>query len=356
MNLPEHIHGRTPKRGVLLINLGTPDAPTAPAIRRYLREFLLDRRVVEFSRLVWLPLLYAFILPLRPLKLKHSYAAIWTPEGSPLLAISRRQQRALQAALGAETPVALAMRYGQPSIRAALDELARQDVRRILVLPLYPQYSATTTASALDAVFEQLRRWRWLPELRTVNQYHDDAGYIEALADSVGAQWREQGRGEHLLMSFHSIPLAYFRAGDPYFCHCHKTARLLAERLGLGDGEWSVSFQSRIGRTPWLQPYTEPHIAQLAKRGIRKLDVICPGFSADCLETLEEIALRYAESFRKAGGAALRYVPALNDAPAHIEALRALAERQLAHWDYPPETPADLQTRFERAHRISPAG
>ncbi|AXQ28825.1 ferrochelatase [Solimonas sp. K1W22B-7] len=352
MSLPEHIHSSTPKRGVLLVNLGTPDAPTAPAIRRYLREFLSDRRVVEFSRLFWLPVLYGFILPFRPLKLVHAYQSIWTPQGSPLLAISRRQQAALQAALGPEVPVTLAMRYGQPAIADALNELGRQDVRRIVVLPLYPQYSATTTATVLDKLFALLRAWRWLPELRTINQYHDDAGYIDALADSVQAQWLELGRGEHLLMSFHSIPLAYFRAGDPYFCHCHKTARLLAERLGLSEGQWSVSFQSRLGRTPWLQPYTEPQIQKLAKGGLRKLDVICPGFSADCLETLEEIALRYGESFRKAGGEALRYIPALNDSPAHIAALKKLVERELAGWEYPAESVADLEARVARADRV----
>jgi ferrochelatase len=354
MTLPEHIHSRSPRRGVLLVNLGTPEAPSASAIRRYLREFLSDRRVVELSRWLWWPVLNAFILPLRPLKLQHSYAAIWTADGSPLLAISRRQQRALQAALGPELPVALAMRYGKPSIDAALAELAREDVRRVLLLPLYPQYSATTTASVFDAVADSLRRWRWLPELRTVHQYHDDAGYIEALARSVEAQWESKGRGEHLLMSFHSIPLSYVLAGDPYFCHCQKTARLLAERLGLEASQWSVSFQSRLGRTAWLQPYTEPHVQALAKQGCRRLDVICPGFAADCLETLEELALRYAARFRAAGGSELRYIPALNDAPAHIDALKALIERQLAGWEYPPETRSDVENRLERAARISP--
>ncbi|PPE73622.1 ferrochelatase [Solimonas fluminis] len=354
MSLPEHIHSRSPRRGVLLVNLGTPDAPTAPAIRRYLREFLSDRRVVEFSRLFWLPVLHLFILPFRPLKLKHAYESVWTPQGSPLLAISKRQRAALQAALGPEVPVALAMRYGNPSIADALDELGRQDVRRLVVLPLYPQYSATTTATVLDQLFGLLRRWRWLPELRTVNQYHDDAGYIDALARSVEAHWQAQGRGEHLLMSFHSIPLAYFQAGDPYFCHCHKTARLLAGRLGLAQGQWSVSFQSRLGRTPWLQPYTEPQVQAMARQGLRKLDVICPGFSADCLETLEEIALRYGQSFRQAGGEALRYIPALNDEPAHIAALEALVRRELQGWDYPAEGAAERQARVERAERIGP--
>ena len=329
MKPPDHTPSAARRSGVLLVNLGTPDAPTASAIRRYLREFLSDRRVVELSRLLWLPLLHLFILPLRPLKLRHSYESIWTPQGSPLMAISRQQQSALQAALGPDVHVSLAMRYGNPSIAEALSDLGRRDVRRLVVLPLYPQYSATTTAAVLDQVFALLRTWRWLPELRTVNQYHDDDGYIDALTRSVEVHWQAQGRGEHLLMSFHSIPMSYFKAGDPYFCHCHKTARLLAERLGLVEGQWSVSFQSRLGRMPWLQPYTEPHLQELAKKGVQKLDVICPGFSADCLETLEEITLRYGESFRQAGGEALRYIPALNDAPAHIAALKTITERAM---------------------------
>ena len=356
MSLPEHIHRRSPRRGVLLVNLGTPDAPTAPAIRRYLREFLSDRRVVEFSRLFWLPVLYCFILPLRPLKLVHAYQSVWTPQGSPLMAFSRRQQAALQAALGPDTPVALAMRYGNPSIADALADLERADVRRIVVLPLYPQYSGTTTAAVLDKLFELLRTRRWLPELRTINQYHDDVAYIGALAASVQSHWQAQGRGEHLLMSFHSIPQSYVEAGDPYFCHCQKTARLLAERLGLTTDQWSVSFQSRLGRTPWLQPYTEPHVEGLAKKGVRKLDVICPGFSADCLETLEEIALRYGESFRKAGGEALRYIPALNDEPAHIAALKGIVEREMTGWEFAPESAADVQARLARASKVSWSG
>ena len=327
--MPSPEHNPTPKRGVLLVNLGTPEAPTAPAIRRYLREFLSDRRVVEFSRLFWLPVLYLFILPFRPLKLVHAYQSIWTPDGSPLMAISKRQQTALQAALGAEVPVALAMRYGRPSIADGLAELERQGVQRLVLLPLYPQYSATTTATVLDKLFELLRARRRLLELVTVNQYHDDDGYIGALAASVEAHWQAQGRGEHLLMSFHSIPQSYVDAGDPYYEHCVETTRLLAARLGLAQGQWSISFQSRLGRTPWLQPYTEPHVEELARKGVRKLDVICPGFSADCLETLEEIALRYGESFRVAGGEALRYVPALNDSPEHVAALKKIVEREI---------------------------
>lgn len=356
MNLADRVHRAQPRRGVLIVNLGTPEAPTAGAIRRYLREFLLDRRVVELNRWIWKPILYGFILPFRPLALRKTYAAIWTEEGSPLLAISRRQRAALQAALGPDTPVALAMRYGQPAIASALRELAAQDVRQLLVLPLYPQYSATTTASVLDAVFAELKTWRWLPELRTVNQYHDEPGYIDALAQQVQAHWQTHGRGEHLLMSFHSIPLAYLMAGDPYYCHCQKTARLLAERLGLAADGWSISFQSRLGRTPWLQPYTEPHIARLAAGGVRTLDVICPGFAADCLETLEEIALRYAERFREAGGTALRYIPALNDDPAHIDLLRSLVERHQQGWPPLVEDANSIAARLVRVAQAAPGG
>ena len=345
--------------GVLLVNLGTPDAPTAPAIRRYLKQFLSDRRVVELTPLLWQPILRGVILPFRPKRLVHAYSKIWTEQGSPLLAISRRQAEGLRLelaqALGREVPVALGMTYGEPSIPAALAELAARQVRRIVVLPLYPQYSCSTTAAALDAIFAELRKPRWLPELRTVNSYHDDAGYIDALAQSVRAHWQEKGRGEHLLLSFHGLPQKYVEGGDPYYCHCQKTARLLAEALQLGDGEYGVAFQSRFGKLPWVQPYAEPVIAGLAARGVRKLDVLCPGFAADCLETLEEVALRYAESFIAAGGEALRYIPALNDGAPHLRALAQLALGQLRGWLPGPVSEEDLQARQHRAEALRPA-
>ncbi len=348
-------HAAAGRTGVLLINLGTPEAPTPAAIRRYLRPFLSDRRVVELPRPLWLMVLYGFILPLRPRKLAHSYASIWmkpgSPEGSPLLHWSLRQKERvgewLFARFGHEVPVALGMTYGEPSIAGALDELAAQGVRRVLVLPLYAQYSATSTAAALDATFAALRPRRWVPELRTINSYHDHDGYITALAASLQAHWAQQGRGDHLLMSFHSIPRAYFLAGDPYFCQCHKSARLLAEKLGLAEGQWSVAFQSRLGKTPWLQPYTDVVIPQLAQSGVKTLDVICPGFAADCLETLEEVALRYRDDFLAAGGGAFRYVPALNDDALHIEALGELLAGQLGGW-ISTETD-DAATRIARA-------
>ncbi len=347
--LPSPVHRQPQRIGVLLVNLGTPDAPTAPAIRRYLREFLSDRRVVDLPRALWWPILHAFVLPLRPRRLAHAYASVWTASGSPLLAIGREQQAALQQRLGTEMPVALAMRYGTPSIATALQALSAAGARKLLVLPLYPQYSATTTASVLDAVFAAFSRTRWLPELRSINSYHDDAGYIDALAASVRRHWDHHGRGEHLLMSFHSIPLRYFTAGDPYYCFCQKTARLLAERLQLEDGAWSVSFQSRVGRARWLSPYSDLRIVELAQRGIRRLDVICPGFAADCLETLEEIALRYGEQFRSAGGEALRYIPALNADAAHVDALAALIERHTRGWAAEPDSAAALLAREQRA-------
>jgi protoporphyrin/coproporphyrin ferrochelatase len=343
------VHRAPPRLGVLLVNLGTPDAPEPGAIRRYLREFLSDPRVVETPRAIWLPILYGFILTLRPFKLAHAYRSVWTEQGSPLLVHGLAQAAALQTRLGDKVVVRLAMRYGNPSVATAFADFDALNVRRLLVLPLYPQYSATTTASVFDAVYDALRSRRWPPELRTLDCYHDDPAYIGALAASVRRHWAEHGRGEHLLLSFHSIPLRYFELGDPYYCHCQKTARLLAEALELKDGEWSVSFQSRVGRARWLAPYTDVHIEALAGRGLRQLDVICPGFSADCLETLEEVALRYGETFRKAGGAALRYIPALNADTAHIDALAGLVQRHTDGWRPAVPSAETLQLRDARA-------
>ena len=324
--LPLAAHAQPPKTGVLLVNLGTPEAPTKKAIRAYLKEFLSDTRVVDVEPALWWPILNLIILNTRPKKLAAKYAAIWTPEGGPLVAIGKRQAvgiaQRLATLTGNEVPVALAMRYGVPAIEQALADLDAQGVRRIVLLPLFPQYSASTTAAVLDAVFNVLGRRRWLPDLVTLNQYHDDAGYIAALSSSVQAHWAEQGRGEHLLMSFHGIPQRYFDLGDPYYCHCQKTARLLAAALGLSVDQWSLSFQSRFGKEEWIKPYTDAHLGELAARGIKTLDVIAPGFAADCLETLEEIAVEYRDEFAALGGS-LRYVPALNDQPAHLDALAA---------------------------------
>lgn len=347
-------HSAPVKTGVLLLNLGTPEAPTPAAIRRYLKPFLSDRRVVELPRLLWLTILHAFILPLRPRRLAHSYASIWMtpgPQGSPLLHHSLQQRdglhRWLAQRLGQDVPVALGMTYGKPDIDGALAELEAQNARRILVLPLYPQYSASSSAAALDAVFRALNTRRWMPEIRTINSYHDESAWIAALAQSLREHWAEHGRADHLLISFHSIPRQYVLAGDPYYCFCEKTARLLGEALQLEKGSFSVSYQSRLGNQPWLQPYTDLVIPQLARRGVNSLDVICPGFAADCLETLEEVALRYRDDFINAGGKTFRYVPALNASPAHIEALGQMIEHHLGGWL--PAEEADASARVARA-------
>jgi len=352
-------HSSPERLGVLLVNLGTPEAPTKAAVRRYLKEFLWDPRVVEVPRPLWWLILNGVILNVRPRRSAHAYSTIWTEQGSPLLANSRAQQGALQIALEERltgpVSVALGMRYGQPSIASALAELRDHGARRILVLPLYPQYSATTTASVFDAVTAELRRWRWLPELRFVNHYHDEPDYIAALADSVRRFQRERGEPDRLLMSFHGVPKRYLLAGDPYHCECHKTGRLLAEALGLVPEEWTLSFQSRVGREEWLRPYTDETLRQWGKDGVRKVQVICPGFSADCLETLEEIAMQNRETFLKAGGAEYDYIPCLNDDEVHINMLAGLVERHCQGW---PEASADysdvavsnqLRTRQERA-------
>lgn len=336
MKLDQAEHQQSARVGVLLINLGTPSAPTASAIRRYLKQFLSDPRVVEVPRLLWAMILRLFILPLRPRKLVHAYASVWTPAGSPLMDISRRQAAALSERLKHrhhdQVVVELAMSYGEPSVSSAMQRLQQQRVERIAVIPLYPQYSATTTAAAFDAIWKVLLRQRRVPALRTLDSYHDDPTYIAALSASVQQHWQQHGHGDHLLMSFHSIPLDYLHKGDPYFCFCHKTARLLAEALALKPDAWTLSFQSRIGNRPWLMPYTDVVVPQLAGSGVHQLDVICPGFAADCLETLEEVAQRYAEAFTAAGGEAMRYIAALNDRSEHIDLLERLASREIAGW------------------------
>jgi len=332
-------HGTPDALGVLLVNLGTPDAPTPAAVRRYLAEFLWDPRVIEVPRPLWWMVLHGVILRIRPKRSAHAYAKVWTDAGSPLMTWSLKQRkdltRMLEAAVPAPLQVSLAMRYGNPSIASALEELRAANVRRLLVLPLYPQYSATTTASVFDALADCLKKRRWMPELRFITNYHDEGGYIDALAASVREFWAANGRGEHLVMSFHGVPQSYLRAGDPYHCHCQKTARLLADALFLKPEEWSISFQSRVGREEWLRPYTDERLVELAKAGVGRLDVVCPGFSADCLETLEEIAMQNAELFVESGGQSLHYIPALNARRDHMSFLTQLVLRHLQGW---PET------------------
>ena len=314
--------------GVLLVNLGTPDAPTAPALKRYLAEFLSDPDVVTLPRLFWLPLLHLVVLRTRPAKSAEAYARIWGKEGSPLLVNSRALEAKLRVALqqrfGKPVLLALGMRYGNPSLGVALESLQRDGATRLLVLPLYPQYAAATTASGSRAIARTLERLGWSPRVRTLHDYHADPAYIAALAESVKESWDKNGRGAKLLISFHGIPKQVSDAGDPYAGQCVATASALAKRLDLGEGEWRLTFQSRFGRARWLQPYTEVVLKECAASGIREVDVVCPGFPADCLETLEEIALRYAEGFREAGGERLRYIPALNDRDSHAQALAGM--------------------------------
>ncbi|QEA14140.1 ferrochelatase [Comamonas flocculans] len=325
-----------PTTAVLLCNLGTPQAPTTAALRSYLAEFLSDPRVVEIPRAAWWPILHGIILRTRPARSAAKYRSIWTAEGSPLLLWTQKQALMLQgwlAQAGLPTTVLPAMRYGQPAIAAQLQALMAQGVQRVLVLPLYPQYSATTIASVNDAVNQWSTGVRALPELRFVNGYHDQSDYIAALAQSVRQHWqREGGRAEKLLISFHGIPQRNVRLGDPYAEQCHATTELLARELQLNSGEYQLSFQSRFGRAEWLQPYTEPTAIALAQGGTRSLDVICPGFTSDCLETLEEINQEVRDAFLKAGGQSFRYIPCLNDSHAWITALSRIAQQHLAGW------------------------
>ncbi len=315
--------------GVLLTNLGTPDSPEPSDVRRYLAEFLADPRIVERPRWLWRPILHGIILRVRPRRAARAYRKIWTDAGSPLLAISREQARQLQARLGDDIPVALGMRYGHPSIAAGLQELRRKGVRRIVVLPLYPQYSATTTGSTFDAVNAELRTWRVVPELHLINRYHAHPAYLDALAASIREAWSARPRGERLLFSFHGLPRRYAEAGDPYPGECEQTATAVAGRLGLQADEWQLTYQSRFGPEEWLQPYTDETLRSLAAEGVRSVDVIAPGFAADCLETLEEIAMENRDVFLKAGGREYHYIPALNARPDHIEMMAQLVEGYL---------------------------
>ena len=332
----DYAHGSTGQLGILLVNLGTPDAPEPAAVRRYLAEFLWDPRIIELPRPLWWLILNGVILRIRPRRSARAYREVWTDEGSPLMVFTQRLAAKLETELRETLPgplqVTVGMTYGNPSIGSALVQLRAAGARRVLVLPLYPQYSATTTGSVFDRLAAQLRRTRWLPELRFITTYHDEALYIEALATRLEQHWQIHGRGERLLFSFHGIPRRYLDNGDPYHCQCHKTARRVAERLGLADDDWALSFQSRVGREEWLRPYTDETLTTWGQARLQTVDVVCPGFAADCLETLEEIAMENAERFEKSGGGKLRYVPALNDGADHVAVLSTLIRRHVSGW------------------------
>lgn len=328
--------------GVLLANVGTPAAPTASALRAYLRQFLSDTRIAEQPPWKWLPILYLFVLTTRPQRVAKLYAKIWTDEGSPLLAISRRQaagvearlEQATAAAPGEHSPrfhVAVGMRYGQPSIESALADLRRRGAERILFLPLFPQYAAATTASALDVLHREARSWRRVPEVRTITSYHADPGYIRALAASIRETW-EEGEPQKLVLSYHGVPQRYVDQGDPYQCQCLETTRLLVEELGVDGDSVLSTFQSQFGREQWILPKTDQTLRELAREGVGHVDVACPGFSADCIETLEEIDVENRGYFEESGGERLRYIPCLNDRPDHLDALTDLILRNTREW------------------------
>ena len=324
------------KIGILLTNLGTPDAPTPSAVRRYLAEFLSDSRVVETPRVIWMFILHGIILRTRPKRSAAAYAEVWEEDGSPLLSISKQQSGSLQLVLDElasdRYQVVLAMRYGTPSISNGLELLRQGGCSRILVLPLYPQYSATTSASTFDAVSRELQSWRWLPDLRFITHYPTYPPYIQALASSIRDFWDQHGKADKLLLSFHGIPQSYADSGDPYPEECRATAEAVAETLGLNETEWTFAFQSRMGKKPWVKPYTDVVLQEFGQQGLESINVICPGFPTDCLETLEEIAIENQSYFHEAGGGEYRYIPSLNASKIHIEMLAELVTEQTLGW------------------------
>lgn len=327
-----YAHGTPGKIGVLITNLGTPDEPTKPALKRYLKEFLSDPRVVEFPRPLWWMILNLVILNIRPAKSAKSYQTVWTDQGSPLLTITQEQAQRIQSDLGDNIAVEFAMRYGNPSIASRIESLLSQGVTKMLVLPLYPQYCAATSASTFDAVAHYLIKQRWQPDLRFISHYHDHRAYISACVRSIQSHWQKHGRAGHLLFSYHGIPKRYLKNGDPYFCECHKTTRLIANELNLPPDQYTMTFQSRFGREEWLQPYTDETLKQMPSQGITGVQVFCPGFAADCLETIEEINVENRNYFLEAGGETFDYIPALNCDPWHIDALVQIIHENLNGW------------------------
>jgi len=359
---PPFAHDRAPRVGVLLVNLGTPDAPTPAAVRTYLAQFLADPRVVEIPPALWRPILHGAVLRTRPAKSAAKYALIWTKDGSPLAVHSVKQRSLLQGLVGQRLKAAglpadhvsieLAMRYGQPAIDRGLDKLRAGGCDRILVVPLYPQYAASAAASVLDAVYAYASTRRRMPGLRAIDCFHDDAGYIKALAQNINDYWVRHGRPEKLVMSFHGVPRRTLDKGDPYHCQCQKTARLLVGELGLEPAQYAISFQSRFGRAAWLKPYTADTLADLGASGSRRVDVVCPGFVADCLETLEEIGIEGKRTFQAAGGKDFHVIPCLNEHPMWIAALADLVLRNLAGWLAPPPDAAGRELTLLRARTL----
>lgn len=355
-------HDRIPRVGVLLVNLGTPDAPTPSAVRRYLHQFLTDPRVVEIPSFAWRPLLHGVVLRTRPAKSAARYAAIWTKDGSPLAVHTRKQRVLLSGYLGERLKsiglsadaivVEHAMRYGAPTIGSAIERLTGAACDRILIVPLYPQYSASTTGSVVDALAAHLRRMRRVPGLRVIDTFHDDPGYIAALAAVVNDHWTRHGQPEHLVLSFHGLPRRSLARGDPYHCYCQKTARLLARELGLEASQWTLAFQSRFGRSRWLEPYTVQTLAKLGKARLRRLDVFAPGFVADCLETLEELAIAGKHTYQSAGGGDYDVIACLNEHSRWIAALADLSFANLSGWLVPPPGPAERESTLLRAKAL----
>lgn len=325
-----------PSCGILLTNIGSPAAPTPSALRPYLAEFLGDPRIIELPRWLWLPILHGIILTTRPSRSARLYQNIWTEHGSPLIHITEQQAEGiatrLRATLDTEVRVEIGMRYGQPSIAGALQRLQAAGINRVLVLPLFPQYSATTTAATFDAVFDELKQWRHVPELRTLNHYHWHTAYLDAITKSIRAHWAEHGKPQRLLFSFHGVPKIYIDRGDPYQEQCKQTASLIARQLQLNEGEWAISFQSRFGPVEWLQPYTDDTLQQWGSEKLTSAQVVCPGFSADCLETIDEVGREGKHAYDSAGGTGFAYIPALNACPAHLDALTQIILPHLHGW------------------------
>jgi len=320
----------TKKIGVLLANLGSPTAPTTKAVRRFLKEFLWDPRVVNLPRPLWWVILHFFVLPFRPARSAKAYRKVWHEKGSPLTYLTRELTEKTAHQLNAQgITTDFVMRYGEPSIANQLRAFKKAGITDLIVLPLYPQYSSTTTASIYDHMVKELNKWRHLPNIQFISDYHQDKHYITAVAESIKHAWREQDKNELLLMSFHGLPEQLTKWGDPYFHQCHNTAALIAEKLGIKEKEWMIVFQSRFGKAEWLKPYCVDTLQNLPGQGIKTVDVICPGFAVDCLETLEEIAMENQSIFMKAGGTKYRYIPALNDSDAHVRAIVNLLEQKI---------------------------